>query len=227
MVGTLTQQAQHGLSEVVESLRVRGTEIPESEVILQIAATMREMVSPSHESGDGSDLTEEEQAILREGGFNLSPPPPGAPNPFLRSAAKFVMLIATAYTSKEAAALLGINESRVRQRCGKGEHTLYGVKWRNGWRLPRLQFFGGHLLPFVERVFPRLPIDLDLIAVYNWFIYPNDDLRDDRYNELSPRVVDRRARLCTGCGTSCGIVMSATFGRPPSIVYLTQVGAQC
>ncbi|MGI8856052.1 MAG: DNA-binding protein [Thermomicrobiales bacterium] len=185
MVETLTEQAQHELSEAIERLHALGTEITESEMVMQIAATLREMIGSSGESGDGSDLTEAEKELLREGGFDLSPPPPGAPNPFLRTAAKFVTLIETAYTTKEAAALLGINESRVRQRCG--ERTLYGVKWRGGWRLPRFQFFEGRVIPFAERVLPHFPADLDLIAVYNWFTYPNDDLRDDRYREMSPR----------------------------------------
>lgn len=183
----LTQQAQDELTEAVETLRALGTSVTESDVITQIAATMREMVDSLQESGDGGDLTEEEKELLRAGGFNLSPRSPGAPDPFLRTATKFVTLVEAAYTANEAAALLGVNESRIRQRCGPRERTLYGVKWRNGWRLPRFQFDDGHLVPCIERVIPQLPTDLHLIAVYNWFTYPNDDLRDERYREVSPR----------------------------------------
>ncbi len=38
----------------------------------------------------------------------------------------------------EAARLLGVDPSRVRQRLG--ERTLYGVKTARGWRLPAFQF---------------------------------------------------------------------------------------
>ena len=73
----------------------------------------------------GKEFTEEEIMALKEGGLDLSPRE-AKPDPLARTAAKYVALLASALTTKEAAGVLEVGESRVRQRLGEG--TLYGVK---------------------------------------------------------------------------------------------------
>jgi hypothetical protein len=73
----------------------------------------------------GREFTEEEIVVLNEGGLDLAPWEVG-PDPLSRTAAKYVALLASALTTKEAAGVLEVGESRVRQRLGEG--TLYGVK---------------------------------------------------------------------------------------------------
>src|SRR5207302_900754 len=74
----------------------------------------------------------------------------------------------------QAARLLGVDASRVRQRLAA--HTLYGLKVGRSWLLPRYQFDGERIIPGVEKVFSRLRSDLHPIAVYTWFTSPDPDL---------------------------------------------------
>jgi len=68
-----------------------------------------------------------------------------------------------------------VNDSRVRQRLSEG--TLYGVKVGDEWRLPAFQFLEKEPVPGIERVLPRLPERLSLVAVHRWFHTPNPDLQ--------------------------------------------------
>ncbi len=77
----------------------------------------------------------------------------------------------------EVARLLGVDDSRVRQRLTK--RSLYGIKLPDGWRLPAFQFDParpGRLVPGIGRVLPRLDPALHPVAVYRWFTLPNVDL---------------------------------------------------
>ena len=87
------------------------------------------------------------------------------------------MLLATARPVAEAARLLGVDPSRVRQRLG--ERSLYGLKTPRGWRLPAFQFDldqPDRLVPGIGGVLAALPPDLHPVAVYNWLTLPDPDL---------------------------------------------------
>jgi excisionase family DNA binding protein len=73
----------------------------------------------------GREFAEEEIVALEEGGLDLSVREAG-PDPLAGTAAKYVALLASALTTREAAGVLGVGESRIRQRLREG--TLYGVK---------------------------------------------------------------------------------------------------
>jgi hypothetical protein len=135
-----------------------------------------------------SPLTEPERALLAEGGFDARRPR-GAPSS-VRVAAEYAALLGDALTAGEAARRLGVDESRIRQRLGEG--SLYGVKLRGGWRLPRFQFGRKGIVPGIDVVLMRAPRDLHPIELYTWLSTPDVDL------ELAGRAVSPLEWLKTG-----------------------------
>jgi excisionase family DNA binding protein len=141
----------------------------------------------------GKEFSEEEIVALEEGGLDLSPQEEGGPDPLARTAAKYVALLASALTTKEAAEVLEVGESRVRQRLIEG--TLYGVKAGRENRLPAFQFEGGKEVPGIAQVLKGIDRLLHPVAVLNWFMLPNPDLFLD---EVEARPVSPRHWLLSG-----------------------------
>jgi excisionase family DNA binding protein len=135
----------------------------------------------------GKEFSEEEIVVLEEGGLDLSPQEEAGPDPLARTAAKYVALLASALTTKEAAEVLEVGESRIRQRLREG--TLYGVKAGRENRLPVFQFEGGKEVPGIAKVLKHVDRSLHPVAVLNWFILPNPDLflDEEEANPVSPR----------------------------------------
>src|ERR1700751_888682 len=81
-------------------------------------------------------LTEEEARLLDEAGFVEDPG--GCAEAGADLVAPTPGLITTAYTGPQVAALLGINESRVRQR--RLARTLWAIERDGAWVYPAIQF---------------------------------------------------------------------------------------
>ncbi|MCV7030243.1 hypothetical protein [Mycobacterium sherrisii] len=127
-------------------------------------------------------LTEDEARLLDEAGFIDDPVA------FAEAAADIVahtaLLITTAYTGPEVAALLGINESRVRQRRLAG--TLWAIDRDGTWVYPVIQF---ELNPKtgkpdkqirgLEQVFQALPAGMHPTAVAGLLRTPQSELQID------------------------------------------------
>jgi len=177
-------QTEHDLTAITAEYERRGKHVTPSALIEEIVLALQEIVRAEQRTETRNDLTDEERAILQQGGFDVEAHD-DAIDPYRRTHIKFATLIADSFTTVEAAAVLGVTASRIRQMLGA--RALFGIKWKNGWRIPRFQFDGDHLISQVDRVFPRLDPALDAIGVFNWFTYPNDDLRDSAYREMSPR----------------------------------------
>jgi excisionase family DNA binding protein len=141
----------------------------------------------------GQEFSEGEIMALEEGGLDLSPQEETGPDPLARTAARYVALLASALTTREAAEMLEVGESRVRQRLGEG--TLYGVKAGRENRLPAFQFEGGREVPRIAQVLKRVDRSLHPVAVLNWFMLPNPDLLLD---EEEARPVSPRQWLLSG-----------------------------
>ncbi len=135
-------------------------------------------IDPRHE------LTPLEAAALARGGFDIAPVGHDRADPIGRTAAAYAALLATSLTVAEAAQVLGVDASRVRQRLAA--RTLYGIKTRGGWRLPRFQFDADGALAGVELVLPHVDPDLHPLALAGWFDMPNVDLLLDD-EPVSPR----------------------------------------
>ena len=125
-----------------------------------------------------NELTSEEIKELKEAGFNLKPGNSGKKNPLSKTVTKFTAMILTAYTVKQTARLLKVQESRIRQRLTH-DRTLYGIKMQSEWRIPQFQFTGNILIPGLEKVIPQLDPSLNPVAVYTWFTTPNPDLEKE------------------------------------------------
>ncbi|MBI2942251.1 MAG: DNA-binding protein [Chloroflexi bacterium] len=121
-----------------------------------------------------TNLTASERDALRRGGMDLTTADWGKEDPLLRTAAEYAVLIASAYPVNRAAELLGVEPSRIRQRLAA--RTLYGIKERGTWRLPRFQFPDGCLVPNISVVFARLRDGLHPVGVWRWFTTANPDL---------------------------------------------------
>src|SRR5260370_28330324 len=70
------------------------------------------------------ELTPDEVAALKRGGFNLEPVDYGLDDPFLRGKAIYAAVVAGGLSVAEVAAMLHVDESRIRQRLAK--RTIYG-----------------------------------------------------------------------------------------------------
>lgn len=170
-----------------EDLREVGVSMPPDEIEQLLLMTLREMQFPSPLPDPYKELTATEIEALKRGGFSLEPgPQAGADDPIARTAATYTALIATGLSVSQAAAMLGVNPSRIRQHLL--DHTIYGIKWSHSWRLPLFQFDGERLLPGAGEVFSRLDWSVHPVGVYNWFVNPDPDLQtDDDQSPLSPR----------------------------------------
>ena len=82
-----------------------------------------------------------------------------------RGALDFSALVATAVSTREAAKLLDVDPSRIRQRLAGSRPSLYGLKWRGEWLLPRFQFAGRAEVPGLDEVVPHLDPQLNPVGV--------------------------------------------------------------
>src|SRR6478672_105257 len=97
--------------------------------VIEAMPAVEQRAPSSHE------LTATEIAALKRGGFDLEPHDYSADDPYLKGMATYAVLVASGLTVAQVAAMLHVDESRVRQRLAK--RTLYGVKRDGAWRLPR------------------------------------------------------------------------------------------
>ena len=153
--------------------RVGITETPElfEQVVTEALTTV---LGERYRTDPATSLTAAERDALRRGGMDLAPVEWGREDPLLRTAAEYAVLVASAYTVSQVAELLRVEASRIRQRLAA--RTLYGLKDRGNWRLPRFQFEHGQLVPHVGLVFARLRTGLHPVGVWRWFTTANPDL---------------------------------------------------
>jgi len=134
---------------------------------------------------EDSTLTAPEQAALAKGGVKpVSDEDLRVVDAQVASA--YQQLRTSSLSVEEAARRLGVNASRIRQRLA--ERSLYGLKDGSVWLLPAFQFGSDGLVPGVDVVVKRLPLDIGALAVARWFSSPNPDLstRDDDERPLTP-----------------------------------------
>jgi excisionase family DNA binding protein len=122
----------------------------------------------------GSTLMKEEEEALRRGGFDPTMSAGRGAALVAEAAAEYASVLGDAVDVGEAARLLGVNDSRIRQRLG--ERSLYGIKDGGAWRIPRFQFRGKRVVPSLPAVLPAMPAELHPVAVKRWLTTPNPDL---------------------------------------------------
>lgn len=119
--------------------------------------------------------------LLSDVGFDVTGRPPRDPE--IIGALELALLLDASLSVEEAARLLGVNGSRVRQRLLATPPSLYGIKDGGCWRLPRFQFVGKATLPGFADVLARLDPTLGPIAFARWLVAPNADLVADEESD--------------------------------------------
>ena len=173
-------------TEVAEGLRRMGMSLDPRALVDALRVAIKQMSAETRVADPLHDLTPGEVQAIQRGGLDAAQAREGVARAFMRTAATYAELIASSYAVPSVARMLGVNESRVRQRLIKG--TLYGFKVNGDWRIPAFQFYHGHPIPGIEQVFARLAPDLHPIEILNWFTSANVDLQVGEYEEpVSPR----------------------------------------
>jgi hypothetical protein len=123
-----------------------------------------------------SDLTAAEEAALRGvGAFKDDTPIQVDNDPLIKSQAQYMALLEESLSAAQAAKLLGVDVSRIRQRLR--DRSLFGVEHEGTWRLPRFQFERRLVIPGLARVLKVLPEDLFPLDVVDWFVLADTDLQ--------------------------------------------------
>lgn len=133
------------------------------------------------------DLSAAETAALRAvGAFKDDTPIRTDQDPLIKSQAQYMALLEESLSATEAAKLLKVDVSRIRQRLR--ERSLFGLEQEGAWRLPRFQFERRRVIPGLAQVLEALPDDLFPLDVVDWFVLPDADLQlESDAAPLSPR----------------------------------------
>lgn len=134
-----------------------------------------------------SDLSAAEMAALRSvGAFKEDASIRADNDPLIRSQAQYMALLEESLSAADAAKLLRVDVSRIRQRLR--ERSLFGIEHEGTWRLPRFQFERRLVIPGLAQILKALPTDLFPLDVVDWFVLPDPDLQlESDAAPLSPR----------------------------------------
>jgi hypothetical protein len=135
-----------------------------------------------------SELSAAETEALRRVGALKDATPSVRPenDPLIKSQAQYMALLEDSLSAADAAKLLRVDVSRVRQRLR--ERSLFGIEYEGSWRLPRFQFERRLVIPGLAQVLKSLPPDLFPLDIVDWFVLPDPDLQlDSDAAPLSPR----------------------------------------
>jgi hypothetical protein len=143
--------------------------------------------SPKDGRSTTTDLSAAETEALRSVGALKDNTSVRAENdPLIKSQAQYMALLEDSLSAADAAKLLRVDVSRVRQRLR--ERSLFGIEYEGSWRLPRFQFERRLVIPGLAQVLKSLPPDLFPLDVVDWFVLPDPDLQlDSDAAPLSPR----------------------------------------
>ena len=119
------------------------------------------------------ELTQHEQAVLRDGGVDLYAVTER--DPIAETALQYAAIVKTSLTTGEVAHRLGIPENQVRQMIAR--RTLYSFLLNNRRLIPIFQFEpAGPLVANVTRVNAALSLDLHPVEVQEWYTQADPDL---------------------------------------------------
>jgi len=180
------------MSEALAMLRRTGVKVTWNELIFALTDAVQRMVDAQRVADAPYRLTPLERATLRDAGFDLETSSFGLDDAVTRTAIEYTALLTTSLSVSQAARLLRVDDSRIRQRLAA--RALYGLKVGHAWRLPAFQFEGTQVIPGVEKIFPHLSSDLHPIAVYTWFTSADPDLVVED-SSVNPMDENRRPPL--------------------------------
>lgn len=133
-----------------------------ADVVRESLREVQEVTSATSDDPVGSGLTPADAAVYRRIG-GLRARPDAVPSAAMLSIVHRNAEVFTGLTVAEAADLLGVTDSRVRQRITA--HTLVAVKRRGQHRLPRFQFTNSGEVPGWADVAAALPAYWTLLEI--------------------------------------------------------------
>lgn len=147
---------------------------------------LREAAAPASEPA--AVLSKAELEALEETGLSTkSWVGDVAQDPLTKTIVDYMALIETSLSTAQAATMLNVDVSRIRQRIRN--RSLVGVEYEGEWRLPRFQFERKKALPGLAEVLAALPPELNPLDVATWFLESNIDLETDAAaTPMSPRA---------------------------------------
>ncbi len=150
-------------------------------------------------------LSPEQPAALEDVGLDLSPQSEDERDYRARTVVAHTVL-ADLLTVGEAAALLGVDDSRIRHRLK--ERRLTGWKAQGGWRLPNWQFTPSGVLPGLDVVLRAVPKDQPALVVASFMTTPQPDL------VISGKPATPRQWLLAGGDPEPVAQLAAMLGTP-------------
>jgi hypothetical protein len=154
------------------------------------------------------ELSASEVDALRSVGAFKDETSIGAENdPLIQSEAQYMALLEESLSAADAAKLLRVDVSRIRQRLR--ERSLFGIEYEGSWRLPRFQFARRLVIPGLAQVLKELPSDLFPLDVVDWFLLPEPDLRLE--DDTAPR--SPREWLMSGRPVDAVVTLARDFSR--------------
>ena len=119
------------------------------------------------------NLTEHEQAMLRDGGVDLYTATER--DPIAETALQYAAIVKTSLTTRDVGRRLGIPENQVRQMIARG--TLYSFLLNNRRLIPIFQFErAGPLVANITKVNAALSGDLHPVEIQDWYTQSDPDL---------------------------------------------------
>jgi hypothetical protein len=165
-------------------LHIHGLAVSPATLDRQLAAAIGRLQRTLY--GESCDeLTAPELQVLAAGGFDAEPRGDDTADPLAQAAADYAALLKTSLSTAAAAARLGVDPSRIRQRLS--ERSLYGFRQDSQWLIPAFQFVDGRLLPGMAEVVAQLDPELHPVAVLHWLLTPQPELYAETLDRnLSP-----------------------------------------
>ncbi|TXD35137.1 hypothetical protein FRC98_16840 [Lujinxingia vulgaris] len=169
-----------------ELLRRKGIDMSVAEIFELVLRQVAEL--PDVEERTRPELPERQtRERLRALGITFEPFE-GENDPLASTIAAYSDVLAASLSTAEAARIMGVNASRVRQLLTASPARLYGIKpdARSSWRIPRFQFDTSGVIRGLDRVLAVLDTALHPLEVVTWFESPCPDLVVDDDKPVSP-----------------------------------------
>ncbi|WP_092536105.1 DNA-binding protein [Amycolatopsis arida] len=181
-----------------------GLKVDATEFLTMVEDAARKLAPPNPDPSHF--FSADQRAALTQVGLDLSAHRDDEPDYRARAVATDTVLAESSLTVGEAAARLGVDDSRIRHRLK--DRRLTGWKDQGGWRLPNWQFTGSGVLPGLDVVLRAVPDDQPALVVAAFMNTPQSDL------EINDRPATPRQWLLAGGDPERVAQLAATLGTP-------------
>ncbi|OQO91936.1 DNA-binding protein [Saccharomonospora piscinae] len=182
-----------------------GLNVNPSKFLALVEDAARRLTPPS--PNPSQYFSPDQQAALRDVGLDLSPQSAHDTDYRARTVAAHAVLADSALTVSEAAALLGVDDSRIRHRLKEGRLTGWKAA-QGGWRLPAWQFTPSGVLPGLDVVLRAVPADQPALVVAAFMSTAQSDL------VINGRPATPRQWLLAGGDPELVAPLASTLGTP-------------